>query len=290
MPPTAPASPTQQPPSDWRRDSSFTTPERIPWSELGPEFAATWGRADPSNPQPEHLEIVGPSGSGKTHLEATMLQQRAQVRDTPSVLVATKPADATIMSLGWPVVKDWKGVTENRQVIYWPQTPLIGKARRAHHETRVRDLLDRLWQPEANTILAFDEIAYAEGLSDDLKKIIQMYWREGRSQGITILAMKQRPQGIQRDMHSETMWTAAFAPKDRADLERFSELFGSKRDWMPVFDSLDPDSHEFILRHSRTRQSVISWVDVPLKPPEGRQKRRPVAELLGFKSREDEAG
>jgi hypothetical protein len=268
--------------ADWRRDSSFTPPERIPWSELGPEFASIWGRADPANPQPEHLEIVGPSGSGKTHLEATMLQQRAIVRDTPTVMVATKPADDTILRLGWPVVDDWKGVTENRQVIYWPRTRLIGRARRDHHERRIRDLLDRLWQPDANTLLAFDEIAYAEGLSDEVKKIVQMYWREARSQGITVLAMKQRPQGIQRDMHSETMWTAAFAPKDRADLERFSELFGSKRDWMPVFDGLDSDRHEFILRHSRTRQAVISWVDVPLQPAE-RQRRRPVGELIGWR-------
>src|SRR5258707_52547 len=94
--------------ADWRRDSSFTPPERIPWSELGPEFATIWGRADPANPQPEHLEIVGPSGSGKTHLEATMLQERAVVRDTPSVMVATKPADETILKLGWPVVSDWR--------------------------------------------------------------------------------------------------------------------------------------------------------------------------------------
>jgi hypothetical protein len=290
--PTVPASPPRPPqarqPDDWRRDSGFTPPERIPWSQLGPEFAATWGRADPSNPQPEHLEIVGPSGSGKTHLEATMIQQRALTRDTPTVMIATKPADDTILKLGWPVVSDWRGVTENRQVIYWPRTHLIGKARRAHHEVRVRDLLDRLWEPEANTLVAFDEIAYAEGLSDDLKKIIQMYWREARSQGITLLAMKQRPQGIQRDMHSESMWTASFAPKDRGDLERFAELFGSKRDWMPVFDSLDPDRHEFILRHSRTRQAVISWVDVPLKPLPKRRRSRPVAELIGWKRRGDD--
>ena len=183
---------------------------------------------------------------------------------------------------------DRRGVEQNRQVIYWPRTRLIGKARRAHHEVRVRDLLDWLWQPDANTLVAFDEIAYAEGLSDDLKKIIQMYWREARSQGITLLAMKQRPQGIQRDMHSESMWTAAFAPKDRADLERFAELFGSKRDWMPVFDSLDPDRHEFILRHSRTRQAVISWVDVPLAPLPPKRRSRPVGELIGWSKRSEE--
>ena len=271
------------PVQDWRRDSTFTWPPRIPWSQIGPEFAMVWGRADPADPQPEDVEIVGPKGSGKTLLEAKMLQDRAIVRDTPEILIMTKPDDGTVAKLGWPVADDWRGITENRQVIYWPRTRLIGGPRRAHHERKLRELLDRLWQPEANTLIAFDEIGYAESLSTDLKQIIQMYWREARSQGITIVAMKQRPQGVQRDMHSESMWTALFKPKDRADLERFAELFGAKRDWMPVFDSLDMMNHEFILRHSKTGQAVISWVDQPPAPRPRAARARPPAELLGIR-------
>lgn len=268
---------------DWRTDSTFRWPERIPWSVIGPDFTTVWGRADPADPQPEDLEIVGPKGSGKTHLEAKVLQDRSIARDTPAVLVMTKPDDGTITKLGWPVVDDWRGVTENRQVIYWPRTGLIGRPRRAYHERKVGDLLDRLWQPQANTIIAFDEVGYIESLSTDLRATLQMYWREARSQGITLLAMKQRPQGALRDMHSESMWTASFKPKDRPDLERFAELFGSKRDWMPVFDSLDMMSHEFILRHSKTGQAVISWVDEPLAPAQRARRRRPPAERLGLR-------
>ena len=84
--------------------------------------------------------------------------------------------------------------------------------------------------------------------------------------GITVVGMKQRPQGALRDMHSETYWTAAFAPKDRSDAERFAELFGHRRDWLPVFDQLDAGRHEFILRHSRSREAYISHVDTPLRP------------------------
>ena len=32
--------------------------DRVPWSELAQEFAETWGRADPGNPQPEHVEVI----------------------------------------------------------------------------------------------------------------------------------------------------------------------------------------------------------------------------------------
>lgn len=279
---TRPA-PGTAPPADWRTDSSFRWPDKIPWSEVGPQFITVWGRADPADPQPEDVEIVGPKGSGKTHLEAAMLQGRQIARDTPAILVMTKPDDSTAGKLGWPIVDDWRGVTENRQVIYWPRTTLLGRRRRTYHAAKVGDLLDRLWQPDANTLLAFDEIGYVESLGTDIKDTVQMYWREARSQGITIVAMKQRPQGVQRDMHSESMWTASFKPKDRGDLERFSELFGSKRDWMPVFDSLDMMNHEFILRHSKTGEAVISWVDTPLSPPRQASRPRPPAELLGLR-------
>jgi nucleoside-triphosphatase THEP1 len=268
---------------DWRVDSSFRIPERIPWSEIGPEFVTVWGRADPADPQPEDVEVVGPKGSGKTHLLCKMLQDRQIARDTPEIMVMTKPDDKIAGKLGWPIVDDWRGVTENRQVIYWPRTGLLGSARKSYHERKIADLLDRLWQPEANTLIAFDEIGYIESLSNDIKATVQMYWREARSLGITVVAMKQRPQGTQRDMHSETMWSASFKPKDRGDLERFAELFGSKRDWMPVFDSLDMMNHEFILRHSKTGQSVISWVDTPLAPVKRRRRGRPPAELLGIR-------
>jgi nucleoside-triphosphatase THEP1 len=267
---------------DWRVDTSFQWPERLPWSVVGPDFVTIWGRADPADPQPEDVEVVGPKGSGKTHLLCKMLQDRQIARDTPEIMVMTKPDDKIAGKLGWPIVDDWRGVTENRQVIYWPRTGLLGRARRSYHERKIGDLLDRLWQPDSNTLIAFDEIGYIESLSTDIKATVQMYWREARSQGITIVAMKQRPQGVQRDMHSESMWTASFKPKDDADLERFAELFGAKRDWMPVMRSLEMMDHEFIMRHSKTGQAVISWIDTPLVPVRHRRRRRTPAELLGM--------
>jgi hypothetical protein len=252
-------------PAHWASDPNFVPPERVPWSELGPDFIATWGRADPGNPQPEHLEIVGPSGSGKTHLMLTMLQDRYRQRKTGAVLVVTKADDDIFRKLGWPMVHD-AGEIRDSNVVFWPRTRKMGLERRAYHDAKVSDLLHKLWRPKANTIVAFDEVGYIESLSGNMRTLVQQYWREARSMGITVVGMKQRPQGALRDMHSETYWTAAFAPKDRSDAERFAELFGHRRDWLPVFDQLDAGRHEFILRHSRSREAYISHVDTPLRP------------------------
>lgn len=258
--------------------------ERLPWSILGPDFVQAWGRADPADPQPEHMEITGMNGSGKTFFLAKILQERMIVRDTPSIIICTKPADKTILKLGWPIVADWEGVRKNRQCIYWPRTRKLGLERRAYHEARISDLLDRLWVPDSNRLVAFDEIAYAESLSPNLRATIEMYWREARSQGITIVGMKQRIQGANRHMSSETWWTVGFVPKDQADAERVAELFGPKRVWLPVFEQMDPDNHEFLIRHTKSRAAYISWVDEPLKAIAPRKPRSSLASALTGRS------
>ncbi len=259
--------------SDWRRDPGFVWPEEIPWSEQGPAFAARWGLADPRHPQPEHLEIVGPTGSGKTYLLCTMLQDQMRLRQHAAVIICTKPADSTILKLGWPITDRAEDLNDEPNVIFWPRTKRMGNDRREYHERKISDLLHRLWKPGANRIVAFDEVGYVESLSGDMRALVQQYWREARSQGITVVAMKQRPQGALRDMHSETYWTAVFPPKDRSDTERFAELLGAKRDWVPVIDSLtrQPD-RQFVLRDAVSGQAVVSWVDVPLTPVKPKRK------------------
>jgi nucleoside-triphosphatase THEP1 len=240
--------------------------EYVPWSELGPEFAMIWGRADPANPQPESMEVIGMNGSGKTLFVSKAVQERMIVRKTPCVIVATKPADDTILRLGWPIVDTPQKARKEQWCIYWPRTRKTGSARREFQRQRIQDLLDYLWVPGSNTIVVFDDLGYIQSLSAEIRDTIEMYLREGRSSGITNVLIKQRPQGAKREMHSETYWTVAFVPKDRADMERFAELFGEKKEWMAVFDSMDPDNHEFLIKHARSRAVYISWIDEPLRP------------------------
>jgi nucleoside-triphosphatase THEP1 len=240
--------------------------ERQPWSVIGPDFIAVWGRADPKNPQPEHLELLGPTGSGKTFLLVQILIEMVRRRKSSVIFIATKQADKTVSALGWPVVDTWAGVRKHDQVVYWPRTSKTGKARKQYQAAKIQELLDRLWEPDANTIVIFDEFAYVESLDADLAATLQMYLREGRSHGITVVAGKQRPQGVQRDMHSETKVTIGFRMKDKTDNERLAEIFGDKKALLPVVMSLNRAKREFLLRLDELDVTVISWVDKPINP------------------------
>jgi nucleoside-triphosphatase THEP1 len=263
--------------SSWQSDPNFRPPPREPWSVLSPTFISEWGRDEKGRPDPEHVEIVGPTGSGKTYLMCKMLQERVTARNSAAVLICTKPADKTISLLGWPIVDSLARARDDklRAFVFWPKTSRMGTARKQYQEQKITGLLHELWRPDANIVVAFDEVGYVESLSGESRALVQQYWREGRSLGITVCAMKQRPQGALRDMHSETYWTVAFKPKDRADAERFAELFGAKRDWLPVIDSLSKQRRDFIIQHTRTDESFISWVDDPLKPAAKPERETP---------------
>ncbi len=249
-----------------RRGVEVPQIERVPWSVLGPEFIRQWGRPRGKD-MPEHLEVLGPTGSGKSHLLVDMLRARVSRRGSAAIFVATKAADSTVDSLGWPVTDTWRGVTQHDQVVFWPRTREIGTKRKAFQAARIDDLLSRLWEPEANTVLVLDEFVYVEGLTADLKATLLMYLREGRSHGLTVVGGKQRVQGVQRDLHSETDWKAAFVMNDLDDNERLAQLFGSKRQYVPVIESLDRERHEFLIQHKLTGTQYISWVDRQIAPP-----------------------
>lgn len=241
-------------------------PERVPWSVLGPEFIAMWGQPR-GELMPEHLEILGPTGSGKSFLLVDIIRERVRRRGSSVIYVATKQQDSTIEKLGFPVASNWREVTKQEQVAFWPRTKALGTKRKEFQAARIEDLLSHLWQPDANTVVVFDEFVYIESLSREVRDLLNMYLREGRSHGLTVVAGKQRVQGTQRDMHSETDWKIAFKMNDRDDNERLAQLFGNKREWVPVIESLDREKHEFLIQHKLTGAAYISWVDQPLSPP-----------------------
>ena len=263
-------------------DLTFTEPDRVPWSHLGPAFIEEWGHDERGQLRGEHVEICGQTGSGKSYAEATILQQRASRWNTAEIVVLTKQSDDSIPLLGWPVVTRPDDIRKYRQCVFWPQTSATGEAREQFHEEQIYGLLSALWVPDANVVLAFDEIGYIEELSARIKKEIRMFWREGRSHNISIVAMKQRPVSVNRDQHSESRWKLVFPPAHQADMEPFAELLGRRGDWQPVLESLDQRKHEFIIRNSVTKDAYISWIDTELKPvkAQAEQKSRSAGEFF----------
>lgn len=241
----------------------------MPWEGDGENespadnFLESWGYPRGTF-MPEHLAIYGQTGSGKSYFEKTILMERARLRGSRIVVVATKAADKTLTDTGWPIVDTWPpatGWTKDKrrynQVIYWARAHGLNRESQEYQRRKVEELLDKLWKPESNTIVAFDELAY---ICDDLglKTEVTTYYREARANGITIVASTQRPNYVPRYMHSESTWSVFFAPKDQEDAERMAQVAGDKTYYMRVFRELDRRNYEFLLVHTLTGECVIS--------------------------------
>lgn len=245
--------------------------EREAWEELGPEFIRSWGRPG-GRFDPEHLTVYGKSGSGKSYFVGYVLKERARVRGSHVVIVATKRTDRTLSALGWPVVSTWPPGYGQNQVIYWARAKGISAEHRLPQRKKVADLMNALWVPGSNVVVYWDELPYIEMMLG-LKPQIENYYREGRALGITNVASMQRPSGVTRLSHSEAGWTVAFPPKDADDRDRVAEVLGDRARFRLVLDSLDRRKHEFLIRHDRSGETYISHLPRPARQPVRSAKR-----------------
>lgn len=238
-------------------------PEYVDWDDLGPEFFRCWGRPKPGKVDSEHLTVYGPSGSGKTFFLTYVMTERANLRGSHAVAIATKRADETLTSAGWPVIDRWPPDYGQNQVIYWTKGGLADE-QKAEQKQRVARVANALWVPGSNTMVAWDELPYVcQDLG--LNGMVGTYYREGRSAGITNIAALQRPSGVNRNVHSNTHWTVSFQPADEDDAKRVAEVFGHRRYFTEVLSALDREHHEFLIKRRVTGQVFRSALP-PVRP------------------------
>lgn len=229
--------------------------ERIKWAELEPEFLSTWGRPN-GKVGAEHVSIVGPTGSGKSRFQTYIAKRRNELRGSHCMLIATKPADSTLRGIQWPIVRTYPPPWDkSEKFILWPNTSRDAYKSKAIQFQTISHALTDIWVKDSNTLVIFDEIAYIEQ-ELRMKTIIERYWREARSLGITIIATTQRPRNVSRYMWSEPTWLVAFRPDDEDEAKRVAEIIGGRRSFTAPL--LELNEYEFIITKRRSRESYIS--------------------------------
>lgn len=240
---------------------------RVPWGEVLSYFAR-------EHELGQHVATEGPNGSGKSVLMLELLKERGKRltthrRPVSITVLEGKTRDRTVQQLiavdGWKRItaaKDWPPGYGDEHCVVWPKGGSTTSAISLQSRMFAAVLEEAF--DSGNQILYIDEAAYFEtarprGLG--LGALMDRYWREARSNGVSLFAGTQRPVRVSRSMWSEPYWLFIFRPEDEDDLKRVAQLSGYKQLVLDVVPALGP--HEFLmLRRRPERAAMISQVEI----------------------------
>lgn len=196
-------------------------PPRVPWSTVQDSLEADWG-------QGQHVTIAAPTGHGKTHLALALADISRFV-----LVLATKRRDPLVTDLrahGYTVTGRVDGVlwAENEpvtpKVVVWPQAPEKASAtqRAAILKHELSQVMQWAQRTGGWTIIA-DETMYLNeqlGLEKDLNEI----WYGGRTMGVSLVSLMQRPARVPRLAFSQADYIFMGKFNDRRDIETLRDI------------------------------------------------------------------
>lgn len=231
--------------SNW--SSSSDDVQEMPWESFLPWFDSIWEQGD-------HVTIIGRTKSGKTTLAREILSLRSTV-----VAIATKPKDEILGQMG----SDFRIVRElplpdyrlRPRVIFWPRNETVEDipAQRAS----IRRVLADVYRQGGDTIY-IDE-TYQLSNEYRLEPLLNLLWRAGRSQRVTVVCAAQRPAHIPLVAYNQASHLFFFRTIDPVDMKRVAGFAGQDRRKMEQVVGSLPE-HSFVHIETTTGTYTVSKV------------------------------
>jgi hypothetical protein len=198
------------------RQQPDRTIRRVPFDQFLREF--DWR-------QGEHVTTIGKTGSGKTNLIRQLLPMRDFV-----CAIGTKPADPTMLDL---IKKD-----KYKRIYEWPPPSIIGaRSQRVAlwpKFVRPEDIANQQRQIDAGLRDIFaaggwtvfvDELWYLCRFLG-MARLMEVFWSQARSIGITVVGGAQRPAWIPLMAYSQATHLLLFRTTDHRDMMRLGSVGG----------------------------------------------------------------
>ena len=184
------------------------------------------------------------------------------------LVLATKRKDPLVTELahkGYKVTASTDGVlwAENEpvtpRVVVWPQfgENIGARSRLALQAEAIRNVLDWADKTGGWTIVADETMWLHENLR--LEKELNAIWYQGRTQGLSLIALAQRPSRIPRLAFSQATYLFLGKFADKRDIETLREISSAvpKEIIESGIRSLSKENHEFLFVDAQRDELAI---------------------------------
>lgn len=220
---------------------------RVSWSEFLRTF--DWR-------QGEHISLVGPTGCGKTTLGLALLERRKYV-----TVFGTKPRDDVLDRLArsrtWRRRDRWLPRPGEQRIILWPRFDSPDDV--AEQKIVFTEALKEIFVSGGWCVFV-DEARY---LCDflHLEGLLRLYWQQGRSLGLSLVATTQRPANMPLELYNQATHLFLWRETDRVNLIRLGGIAGAVDSTIIKQEVATLPGHEFLYLNTRTGAMIRSRVE-----------------------------
>lgn len=223
----------------------ITVYPRVSWREHMRMMMRNWDQGD-------HLLISAPTKAGKTTMMSNLIKRRSH-----AVVFVSKMKDDTFRRefSGWEIFREWP-VSGPRswqhRILLWPKPVMRNRHQVNLDATNLKfhdifgSAIDSIVHQGDRAVVIDESLMMNDPKMVNLSNRIAWMHYYGRSAGITMIDLTQRPAWIPRVVLSSVTHAYISETKDAEDAKRLSDLGGIDR--REVIDNLQrlPSRHDYV--------------------------------------------
>lgn len=168
----------------------------------------------------EHIGIIAPTGGGKSYITKDLVPLHKR-----SVIIATKAKDKTLDAFPFVRRTTWPPEYNEYQILLWKKPKELGMF--GEQQLLVYNTMNDIYKHGGWTVY-FDDLYYIANTLG-LKRAVQMFYTQVRSQNVSIVANMQRPRLVVLEAVSQATYLIILRVRDKLDVERIAEGMGIDR-------------------------------------------------------------